>query len=218
MPELDFQITGVEAAAKGLIPLMQFRVTVINSSAEKILSILLHAQIQIQSPQRAYNPREKENLVELFGTPERWGNTLRNRVWTSADTTLGSFTGRAEATFSIPCSYDLSFAATKYFHALEEGEVPLLFLFSGTIFYTGAEGQLQVQPISWNKESIFRLRVSAWKNLMEQHFPNSAWLYLRRDVFDRLYKFKRQQGDATWEQTIERLLPAFETEKVEALA
>jgi hypothetical protein len=212
MPELDFQITGVEAAEEGLIPLMQFRVAVQNSSAEPILSVLLHAQIQILSPHRAYNSREKENLIELFGTPERWGSTLRNRLWTSADTTIGNFTERAEATFSIPCSYDLTFAATKYFNALEAGEVPLLFLFSGTIFYKNAEDKMQIQPISWNKESVFRLPVATWKHLIEQHFPNSAWLYLRRDVFDRLYALKRNRGDATWEQTIERLL---ETEKAE---
>jgi Family of unknown function (DUF6084) len=217
MPELDFQITGIEAAAKGLIPLMQFQVVVKNLSPERIHSVLLHAQIQILSPQRSYNPREKENLIELFGTPERWGNTLRNRVWTSADTTIGGFTDQAEATLSIPCSYDLSFAATKYFHALEEGEIPLLFLFSGSIFYADAVEHFQVQPISWNKESLFRLPVSAWKNLIEQHFPNSAWLYLHRDVFERLYEFKRNHGDSTWEQTIERLL-AMEGEKLEVLA
>jgi hypothetical protein len=221
MPELDFEITGVEAVNKGLIPLLQFRVSAKNSSPETIHSVLLHAQIQILSPQRSYNPDEKKNLIELFGTPERWGNTLRNRVWTSADTTIGSFTERAEATFSVPCSYDLSFAATKYFHALEEGEIPLLFLFSGTIFYVGANGQLQVERISWNKESVFRLPISTWKNLIEQHFPNSAWLYLQRDVFNRLYEFKRNQGDATWEQTIERLLEnnsESKTETAEAIA
>jgi hypothetical protein len=216
--DVNFQITGVEAAVNGLIPLMQFEVTATNSSPHKILSVLLHAQIQIQSPQRAYNAQEKENLIELFGTPERWGQTLRNRLWTSADTTLGSFTETAAATFSIPCTYDLSFAATKYFHALEGGEVPLLFLFSGTIFYEGTESQLQVQPISWNKESVYKLPLSAWQNLIEQHFPKSAWIYLDRDVFDRLYSSKRQHGDATWEQTIERLLPAIQRQTAEAVA
>jgi hypothetical protein len=217
MPELDFEISGVEAAANGLIPLMQFRVAAKNSSPEKIHSILLHAQIQIQSPQRTYNPREKENLSELFGTPERWGQTLRNRLWTSADTTFGGFGERAEATFSVPCTYDLSFAATKYFHALEEGEIPLLFLFSGTIFYAAANGQLQVQPISWNKESVFRMPLAVWEKMMQQHFPNSAWIYLHRDIFNRLYEFKRNHGDATWEKTIERLLE-IANEKTEAIA
>lgn len=65
---------------------------------------------------------------------------------------------------------------------------------------------MQTQPISWDKEVVFRMPVSVWKNLMEEHFPNSAWVCIRRDVFDRLYAFKRANGDATWENTIERLL------------
>ena len=62
------------------------------------------------------------------------------------------FRGTTEAILPVPCSYDLNIAATKYFYVLEEGEVPLLFLFSGTIFYAGADGRLQVQQISWNNE------------------------------------------------------------------
>jgi hypothetical protein len=43
---------------------------------------------------------------------------------------------------------------------------------------------------------------------LQEHFPNSAWLYLPHDVFHRLCAFKREQGLATWEQTMERLLQA----------
>ena len=207
MPELEFQISGVRAAAKGLTPLLQFVVSIKNSSVETIRSILLHAQIQIQSPRRAYNPREKANLIELFGAPEIWGQTLRNCLWACADTTVGGFDREIEAILSVPCSYDLKFAATKYFYGVEEGGIPLLFLFSGTIFYSGEGGHMQMKRISWNKEAAFQMSLSTWKNLMEEHFPNSAWLYLRRDIFDRLYAYKRANGDATWEQTIERLLP-----------
>lgn len=217
MPELDFQITGVRAAAKGLTPLLQFAVSIKNSSVETVRSILLHAQIQIQCPRRTYNPREKANLVELFGAPEHWGQTLRNCLWTIADTTVGGFDREIEATLTVPCSYDLKFAATKYFYGMEEDAVPLLFLFSGTIFYSGEDGHMQMKRISWNKEAVFQMPLSTWKNLMEEHFPNSAWLYLRRDIFDRLYAYKRANGDATWEQTIERLLPVTTPTKLEHL-
>jgi len=207
MPELEFRISGVRAVAKGLTPLLQFAVAIRNSSVETIRSILLHAQIQIRSPGRAYNPREKANLIELFGAPEFWGRTLRNCLWMCADTTVGGFDREIEANLFVPCSYDLKFAATKYFYGMEEGEIPLLFLFSGTIFYSGGDGRMQTKPISWNKEAAFQMPLSIWKNLMEEHYPNSAWLYLRRDIFDRLYAYRRANGDVTWEQTIARLLP-----------
>lgn len=210
MPDLAFQITGVEAAADSIVPLLQFKGVARNASAEKIHSVLLHAQIQIQAPRRPYTAREKNNLVELFGTPERWGQTLRNRLWTCVDTTIGRVEDETDVSFSVPCTFDLSVASAKYLYGLEAGEIPLLFLFSGTVFYASPAGALQVQPISWNTEAEYRLPVSVWRDLMESHFPNSAWLYLRRDVFDRLYSLKRAHGDASWEQTIERLLPAGE--------
>ena len=51
--------------------------------------------------------------------------------------------------------------------------------------------------------------------MMELYYPNSAWLCLGRDAFDRLYRFKSSQGMPTWEQAIETLsIPALE--KVES--
>ncbi len=206
MPDLDFKVTTVCAASKGMAPLLQFRVAVTNATDEVIRAVVLQTQIQIQCSRRPYTSREKHNLLELFGTPERWGETLRNRLWISTNTTVGIFEREIEAVLSVPCTYDLTLAATKYFYGLEGGEIPLLFLFSGTIFYSSKDGPVQTQPISWNKEAVFRMPVLAWKDLMEEHFPNSAWICMRRDVFDRLYAFKRANGDATWENTIERLL------------
>jgi hypothetical protein len=219
MPELDFQIIGVEADAEGLTPLIRFKARATNrSSPDKIHAVLLHAQIQIQSPQRMYNSREKGRLVELFGQPECWGQTLRNRLWATTDTTVGAFSEETSVNLFVACSYDLTVPVTKYFYALEGGEVPLLFLFSGSVFYEAPEGRLQVQPIPWNKESAFRMPLAAWEGMIDQHFPNTAWIHMRRDVFDRLYAFKRAQGDATWEQTMERLLPENRSEKAEAVA
>ena len=200
----------------GLAPLLRFDVAVANRpETEAVHSIMLQAQIRIQSPQRRYSPAEKEKLLDLFGLPSRWGETLRERMWTTSNTTVGAFAGRTEAHLSVPCTYDLNIAATKYFYALEEGEVPLLFLFSGTVFYAADDGRLQVQQISWNKEAAYRMPVRVWRDIMQAHYPNSAWLYLRRDIFDRLYAYKRAHGLATWDQTLDQLLvPAKEREEV----
>jgi len=120
------------------------------------------------------------------------------------------FTGATTATLTVPCTFDLNVMATKYFYALEGGEIPLLFLFSGTVFYEGPDGNLQVQQISWNKECAYRLPVAVWRELMDHHYPNTAWLSLNREVFERLYAYRRSHGIATWDQTIEQLLPAME--------
>jgi len=149
LPELSFQITGVESCGHSITPLLHFKLRVTNAPAEEAIhSILLSAQVQIQAPQRGYNPREQEKLLELFGPPESWGQTLRNRLWTQTNATIGAFSGHTEAVLPVACTCDLNLAATKYFRALDGGDVSLLFLFSGSVFYAGAEGRLQVSPIS----------------------------------------------------------------------
>jgi Family of unknown function (DUF6084) len=213
MPDLDFQVTGIEASARGLTPLLHFKLEVSNQPpTERIQAVMVQAQIQIQAAQRPYDDREKERLEDLFGTPDRWGQTLRNRLWTHASATVGPFSGITETVLPVQCTYDFNVIATKYFYALEGGEVPLLFLFSGTIFYSGPDGGLQVQQIPWDRESIYRMPVNVWADLMNHHYPNSAWLALRRDVFDRLAAYKSRLGMLTWEQAVEHLL-AHHTER-----
>jgi hypothetical protein len=211
MPDLDFAIKGVEPVMRGLTPLLHFKLEVTNAArTAPVQAVILHSQIQIQPAQRTYNGAEKERLVDLFGTPERWGQTLRNRLWAHAQASVGAFSDSIETDLPVACTYDLNIAASKYFYALEDGLVPLLFLFSGTVFYTGADGRLQVAPIPWDKECTFAMSAGLWRDLMEAHYPNSAYLCLERDTFERLYAYKRRHGIATWDQVLERLLPALE--------
>jgi hypothetical protein len=206
VPDLKFQITGVEATTRGLAPLLGFQLEITNSPAEEsIYAVLVNAQIQFQCPQRNYSDSEKGKLIELFGPPEMWGQSLRNRLWMQANTTVCGFRGKAGAVLQVPCTFDLNIAASKYIYALEQGEVPLLFLFSGSVFYE-ADGELKVEPISWDQESVYSMPVSLWRELMDRHYPNTAWITLERDVFDRLYEFKRERACLNWEQTIESLL------------
>jgi hypothetical protein len=106
----------------------------------------------------------------------------------------------------VPCTFDFNVAATKYFAALEGGEVPLTFLFSGTIFYRAAAGELQVTRIPWSKEAQFRLPAEAWRRMMDAYYPNTAWMCLERDTFEKLAAFKRSRGLPTFERALEELL------------
>jgi len=207
MRDLDFQVTGVAPAARGLAPLVHFMLTISSQPpTEPVQAVLVQAQIQIQAAQRGYTDRERERLEDVFGTPDLWGRTLRNRLWAHTSAMVGPFLGSTQAVLPVQCTYDFNVLATKYFYALEDGEAPLLFLFSGTVFYPGATGALQIQQIAWNKECVYRMPVKVWAELMNHHYPNGAWLSLTRDVFDRLSEYKRKRGILTWEQTIERLL------------
>ncbi len=184
-----------------------FKLRVTNADAEEpINTIALRCQIQIETTRRRYNEREQERLLDLFGEPERWGQTLRTMLWTHTSVVVKPFQGSTLVELPVPCTFDFNVAATKYFAGLEAGEVPLCLLLSGTVFYEAADGALQVSQISWDKEAKYQLPVSVWQKMMDFYYPNSAWLSLRRDVFDRLYQYKMRRGIPTWEQALESLL------------
>jgi hypothetical protein len=132
-------------------------------------------------------------------------------LWVHTGVVVLPFIGETVVDLPVPCTFDFNVAATKYFHALDDGDVPLCLLFSGSVFYEGKDSTLQVCQIPWEKEASFRLPVRVWKKMMDDYYPNSAWLNLRQDVFDRLYRYKVAHGLPTWEQTFESLLSVEES-------
>src|ERR1700688_667490 len=211
MPDLTFQIEKAEPQRFTVAPTLLFRLRINDAVAnEAVHSVALRCQIQLEVARRQYSAEDQAQLRDLFGETERWGQTLKTMLWTHASVVAPAFTGTTIVDVPVPCTFDFNVAATKYFHGLEDGDVPLCFLFSGTVFYADDGGVLQVAPIPWDKEARFRLPVRSWQEMMDIYYPNSAWLRLRRDVFERLYEYKVAHGIPTWEQALERVLPALE--------
>lgn len=209
MPDLQLAIEGAEVVPYAAAPLLAFKVRITNQPPIEIVhTIALRAQIQIEATRRKYDSDEQKSLLDLFGEPDRWGLTLRSMLWTHASVVVPRFSGSVLTDMPVPCTFDFNIAATKYFHGLTSGDLPLCFQFSGTAFYQGEDGPLQVAPISWDKEAKFRLPVKAWKDLMDMYYPNSAWLALQKETFEKLYRYKVRQGIPTWEEAVERALDA----------
>jgi hypothetical protein len=209
MPELDFQVEGAEAIPYSAAPQLALKLRVRSTpAAQPVHSAMLRCQVRIDPARRPYQSGEQEKLFELFGEPRRWGQTLRGMLWAHANLLLPGFTGEALADLPVPCTFDFNVAVARYFHALEGGAVPLCLLFSGTVFYEAEGGQLQVAQVPWEKEALYQLPVRVWKDMMDLYYPNSAWLCLRRDVLDRLGRYKTEKLLPTWEQALERLLDA----------
>ena len=207
MPDLRFRVEGAEAVAFAAQPLLALKLHIQNAKAEEAIhTVALRAQIQIEANRRQYNAGEKKSLRDLFDQPERWGQTLRPLLWTHSSVVVPSFQGETQADLQVPCTFDFNVAATKYFHAISDGDIPLNLLFSGTVFYIDPDGSLQVSPISWTCEARYRLPVRVWREMMELYYPNSAWLCLRRDVFERLYDYKVRHAITTWEKMFESFL------------
>lgn len=211
MPDLSFQVEGAEAVPFAASPTLIFKLRIAGKDAEEAIhTVALRCQIQIEAARRRYTAGEQERLLDLFGEPERWGQTLRSMLWTHASVIVTPFTGSTVVELPVPCTFDFNVAAAKYFAGLEDGEVPLILLFSGTVFYEDGEAGLQVAQIPWDREAQYRLPVKIWKEMMDLYYPNTAWLCLRRDVFDRLYGYKSRRGLPTWEGVIERVLTIVE--------
>ncbi|MFZ0292052.1 MAG: DUF6084 family protein [Candidatus Sulfotelmatobacter sp.] len=214
MPDLSFQIEKAEPQRFTVAPTLLFKLRITNAAAhETVHSVALRCQIQLEVTRRQYTPEDQSHLRDLFGEADRWSQTLKTMLWTHASVVAPAFQDTAVVDVPVPCTFDFNVAATKYFHGLSEGDVPLNFLFSGTVFYADEGGSLQVAPIPWDKEARFRLPVKAWREMMEIYYPNTAWLCLRRDVFERMYQYKVERGIPSWEQALESLLPESETVK-----
>lgn len=209
MPDLSFQIEGASVVPFAATPTLAFKLQIKNAAAsETIHTIALRCQIQIEVARRRYTPEEQESMLDLFGTPDRWSQTLRSMLWTNLNMVVPAFPGTSTvADLHVPCTFDFNVAATKYFEGLTDGDIPLNIMFSGTVFYAPQDIGLQVAPISWEQEARFKLPVKVWREMMDSYYPNTVWLNLRRDVFERLYRYKVQHGIPTWEQTLEEVLP-----------
>jgi Family of unknown function (DUF6084) len=210
VPDLDFHVDAAEAHPFSAAPLLLFKLQVNSKSEEEIHSVVLRAQIMIEATRRQYNSIEQERLLDLFGKPERWSVTLKSMLWTHANVVVPPFQTTTRIDLPVPCTFDFNVAATKYFDGIEDGEIPLSILFSGTIFYAAEDGALQISQIPWEKESRFRLPVKIWKEMMEMYYPNTAWLCLRKDMFDRLQRYKMSHAIPTWESVVDSLLPSDE--------
>jgi hypothetical protein len=212
VPDLDFAVEDADVLEFAAVPSLLFKLRLENLEEEPIRSVALSTQVRIAATQRHYEAAEQERLLEVFGEPHRWGSTLRSLLWTHTTLQVPPFSGSTVVDMPVTCTYDFDVVAAKYFDALQDGEVPLEFLFSGTVFYAGEGGGLQIARIPWEKEAQFRMPVRLWKGMMEHYFPNSAWIRLRKDAFDRLYDYKARRGLPTWEAAVEALLHASEQE------
>jgi hypothetical protein len=205
--ELSFDCVGARADRYAVVPSMMLTLRISETSGQRVEAIALRCQIRIEPARRQYTDAEAERLSDLFGETQRWAETLKPVQFTTVSIMVPAFTGSTELDLPIPLTYDMEIGATRYFAGLEDGEVPLLLLFSGTVFGT-RDGRLSVQQVPWSKEASYRLPVAVWREAINAHFPNSAWIKISNSTFDELLRFKTRAALPTWEATVLALLAA----------
>ncbi|MEU7898111.1 DUF6084 family protein [Nonomuraea sp. NPDC049152] len=205
MTDLGFTCLDARADRFAAAPTLRFPLRITEADGGAVHALALRCQIRIEPQRRRYSGAESELLADLFGAPSRWGETLRPLQFAIVSTMVPGFTGVTEVDLPVPVTYDLEVAAGKYFAALDDGEIPLLLLFSGTVFARTPTG-FSVEQVPWDRETRHRLPVSVWRELMDRYFPGEGWLRLRTDTLRGLHRFKSAQALATWDDTMEALL------------
>lgn len=206
MTDFSFRCTGVRADAYAAGPTLVFRLLITATGGTRVHAMALRCQIRIEPARRGYDDHEAAALGDLFGERSRWGTSLHPVQFAQASVMVPGFHGEIETDLVVPCTYDTDIAASRYFRALSDGDVPLLLLFSGTAF-TGAGG-FHVEPVPWDKEVFHRMPVKVWREMIDQHFPGCGWIRLPGDAMDALVAYRSRRALPSWEATVESLLEA----------
>jgi hypothetical protein len=186
-------------------PTLVLRARLVETTGVDVHALTLQAAVRIEPARRPYSPGEEARLVAHFGPSHRWAEAMHPFAWADAAVNVGRFRGEVDVDLPIACTYDLAVGWADYLHALDDGEVPLLVLFSGTVF-TIDGGGLVVEPVPWHVEARYRLPVKVLDDVMAAHFPDSEWLRLPRRTLDALARYKARRALPSWEAAIGELL------------
>lgn len=205
MTSLTFEVTGARSESHAAVPTLVLGIRATETDGFSVHALALRCQIRIEPQRRTYSAEEEERLYELFGETPQWADSLRPFLWTHVATTVGGFDGSTEFELPVACTYDFEVAGAKYLDSVGDGDIPLILLFSGTVFTKGTVG-FAAEPLSWSCEAAYRLPVAVYRATMDHYFPHSAWVRVDRDTFDALRHFRSSRGLPTWDQAFERLL------------
>lgn len=213
MTTLRFGVRDIVAEPYAATANLLARLRIEETTGATVHALALRCQVRIEPNRRRYDDVEEQALLDLFGPRERWAQTQRSFSWLHTTAMVPGFTDATDVDLVLPCTYDVEVAGAKYLQALDDGHVPLTFLFSGTVFTRGASG-FTVEQVPWQHEAGYRLPVHVWRGLMDVHFPGQGWLRLDRDTLAALARYRSAHMHTSWEETVTALL-ATATEVVE---
>ncbi len=205
-PWLEIEVSGVVPVLHAAAPILSFSLDLRDRSGREVFMAALTVMIQIEPIKRSYEPEERDRLRELFGEPHRWASSAQRMVWATESVLVQPFTGRTTVEMKVLCNYDLELAATRYFHAIEGGEVPLALHFNGSVYYAGEDGGLQIIQLPWDTVAAFGFPLTVWKQMIDSYYPHRGWLPLHRETLEALRRRKVERGLPTYDAAVLELL------------
>ena len=95
MPDLSFRVTGVDSPPHSAAPLLHFKLAVRECRPAKRRSrpSCCAARSASSPPRGSTTTPKSASLLDLFGEPERWAQTLRSMLWTHSSVVVPPFRG-----------------------------------------------------------------------------------------------------------------------------
>ena len=206
VPAPEFSVLGAEAIRFAAAPTLEFTGHVSEPQGREVYTIALTAQIMIDPARRSYDDATRERLADLFGEPERWATTTHSFLWAEIGVLVPAFTGATAFRLPMQCNYDLELASTKYLYSLPDGNVSLTFNFTGTIFYRGEDGRMQIVKVPWECSTGFSMPVATWREMVEHYYPRTGWVALGDETLEALRARKAERGLHSFDATVADLL------------
>jgi hypothetical protein len=202
--ELGFRIVGASPLEHAATPIVC--VHVIAESRAAVRAVVLRCLVVIDPGARAYDANEAAALERVLGPADR--RATAPLVWAQLPQNLPGFEGELGFDLHLPCSLDLRAGGAAYLDAIEDGNVPLTVLFSGTAFVADDAGALSALPIPQTAEARFALPIAVCRDALSRHHGDATLVPVRREILARLRRFAAHRHERTpaLDDAIENLL------------
>ena len=205
--ELGFSVVGAARVEHAAVPTLRFALRRRRRDGARALGPARRADPDRRAPARLRRGARTTGCSSSSGRSRTGARRCGRCCGRARRSSCPAFEGATVVDLDVPCSYDLEVAASRYLDALTDGEVPLEFLFSGSVFYAGERRRAADDAAVVGERGRVRLPVRVWKETMERYFRGTAWVRLSKESFDRLSAYKSRNALATWDDALEALGP-----------